>query len=279
MEVIVIPADMQEFKKNREDWNNPVAKMPTNTYRIHNGQIIRGQYSCVEECEGISEFCLDVGVCTLCSQDVYEFIIGLGDKLKAVVFHDNDGYEESKHLPFSHVVASRSITDWSRVVLALRKINFDGMLIFDFGENLFSLPTTLRKTYMEYAREVAGYFSWQIELEKKIKQYDKRVLFGAGNMCRNYMKNYGQDFAPLYTCDNNSSIWGSDFEGLKIHSPEDLKSLDKDVAIFICNIYYEEISKQLRDMGITNPIEYFSDEYMPTLCTDRFDSKDRTIKK
>ena len=90
-------------------------------------------------------------------------------------------------------------------------------------------------------------------------------------MCRNYMKCYGKEFPPLFTCDNNKFRWGEWFEGLKIRPPEALKELDKDCAIFICNIYYKEIERQLRDMGLRNPIEFFNDEYMPSYYFDRLD--------
>lgn len=90
-------------------------------------------------------------------------------------------------------------------------------------------------------------------------------------MCRNYMKNYGEEFPPLFTCDNNSSRWGEEFCGLTIKAPEELKKLPPDCAVFICNVYYREIEAQLRSMGIKNPIEYFNDEYMPTFYTERID--------
>ena len=83
------------------------------------------------------------------------------------------------------------------------------------------------------------------------------------------MKNYGKEYPPRYTCDNNSARWGETFEGLEIKNPEELKDLPEDVTIFICNMYYREIEEQLREMGLKNPIEYFSDEYMPSYHFER----------
>ena len=108
-------------------------------------------------------------------------------------------------------------------------------------------------------------------MKNVLKKYDKRVLFGAGNMCRNYMKCYGEEFPPLFTCDNNKARWGEQFEGLEIKPPECLKELPPDCAIFICNIYYKEIEQQLRETGVSNPIEYFNDEYMPSYYFDRLE--------
>jgi len=126
------------------------------------------------------------------------------------------------------------------------------------------------------AKSIADYFKWQIEIERLLKKYQSRVLFGAGNMCRNYMKCYGEQYPPLYTCDNNNSLWGTDFCGLEVKPPENLKQLPEDCAIFICNIYYREIKQQLDNMGIKNPIAYFNDEYMPTFYFDRLEDMEET---
>lgn len=86
-------------------------------------------------------------------------------------------------------------------------------------------------------------------------------------MCKNYMTAYGETYPPLFTCDNNEKLWGSQVCGLEVKSPEALKDLPEESGIFICNIYYREIEQQLREMGIEN-IEFFNDEYMPSFYLD-----------
>ncbi|MCI8530996.1 MAG: hypothetical protein HFI18_00445, partial [Lachnospiraceae bacterium] len=112
------------------------------------------------------------------------------------------------------------------------------------------------------------YVRWQTGIELLLKRYPSIVLFGAGNMCRNYMKCYGEKYPPLFTCDNNQAVWGTLFCGLEVKPPEALKTIPGDCGVFICNIYYREIEKQLQDMGIRN-IEFFNDEYMPSFYFDR----------
>ena len=34
---------------------------------------------------------------------------------------------------------------------------------------------------------------------------------------------------------------------------------------------HENVKRQLRDMGLRNPIEFFNDEYMPSYYFDRLD--------
>ena len=133
------------------------------------------------------------------------------------------------------------------------------------------LPDNFRRPY--FARSVAEYFKWQIEIEQILKRYSAIVLFGAGNMCRNFIKCYGEKYAPLFTCDNNQVLWGTSFCGLEVKPPEALRSLPEGCAILICNIYYREIEKQLRQMGVGNPIEFFNDEYMPSFYFDRLDTR------
>lgn len=224
-------------------------------------------------------FCMDVGVCNLCGQNMYDFIVTLGERIKAVILRDCNGTREASLLPFTSVAECQSQTDWLNLFRGLRKVAFDGNLVLDFVDTACAFSPILKPQLMSLAKATGEFFQWQIELERKLGQHKSRVLFGAGNMCRNYMKCYGAQYPPLYTCDNNSSIWGTEFEGLVVKSPECLRELPEDTAIYICNVYYREIEKQLRDMGLKNPIEFFNDEYMPTFHFDRIDAKTRRSKQ
>ena len=220
-------------------------------------------------------FCMDVGISNLCGQNMYDFICCLGERLKAVVIRECDGTKDNALLPFTVASNGTSCTDWLNFFRGLRKIAFDGMVIMHFEDTAAATSPMLRSGLVRYAESVAKYFQWQIEMEQQLSRYPSRVLFGAGNMCRNYMKCYGQEYPPLYTCDNNRNLWETEFCGLTVKNPECLKELPKDTAIFICNIYYREIEKQLRDMGLQNPIAFFNDEYMPTFYFDRLTGEGR----
>lgn len=254
-----------------------------NQCRNINGHLIRGMFCDAEETirfidkinleletENLA-FCLDTGNCNICGQEMYDFISILGNRLKAVILRDNDGKTDGSLLPFTSMGTGGSTTDWMSLIRGLRAVHFDGNIILDFHDSICALPNTLRSKYLELVRDMGVYFKWQLEQEKVLAKYTSRVLFGAGNMCRNYMKCYGADYPPLFTCDNNKQRWGDWFEGLEIKPPESLKELNPGCAIFICNIYYQEIEKQLREMGVSNPIEYFSDEYMPSYYSDRLE--------
>ena len=215
-------------------------------------------------------FCLDTDVCTMCGNDMNVFAATLGRYLKAVVLSDSDGYAGGGMLPFTYAPGGVVQTDWLGLIRGLRKIDFDGVLAIQSSGTKKAFPLMLSSEILRLSKLVGDYFRWQIQIEQNIKKYKTRVLFGAGNMCRNYMKNYGEKYPPLYTCDNNSKLWGTIFEGIEVKSPEELKKLPADCGIFICNIYYSEIEAQLREMGIEN-IEYFNDEYMPSYYFDRLE--------
>lgn len=256
-----------------------------NQCRDYNGHMLRGvcadPYQAADWVDQLNEgagetrfgFCMDVGACSLCGQNMHHFALTLGDRLKAVVLRDCDGNHESALVPFTSAGQGQARTDWLNLFRGLRRIGFQGELIMDVKDTVNAFPHFLRPEALKLAKTIADYFKWQIELEQVLQKYPARVLFGAGNMCRNYMKCYGEKYPPLYTCDNDRAIWDTDFCGLKVKAPEALKELPEDCAIFICNVYYKEIREQLQSMGIKNPIEYFNDEYMPSFYFDRLEMK------
>lgn len=213
-------------------------------------------------------FCLDTGICSICGNNIQTFINTLGNRIKAVILRDNDGHRDVSMLPFTYACSG---TDWLGVIRGLRDINFDGELAVDFSSTYASFSPLLRPALYPLVKRTAEYFKWQVGMENNLKKYKKFVLFGAGNMCRNYMKCYGEKYPPLFTCDNNPKTWGTIFEGLEVKNPEALKQLPKDCCVVICNIYYREIETQLHEMGIEN-IGYFNDEYMPSFYFDRLDN-------
>lgn len=224
-------------------------------------------------------FCMNTGTCNLCGQNMYDFAVTLDSRIKAVILRDCNGNQDTSMLPFTCVNDNTSQTDWLNLIRGLRKIRFDGELIMDFSDTAAAFSPILKPQLLVLAKSIADYFKWQIEIESLLDKYPSRVLFGAGNMCRNYMKNYGEKYPPLFTCDNNRNIWGQTFEGLEIKNPECLKDVSSDTAIFICNVYYREIEEQLRGMGLKNPIEYFNDEYMPSFHFNRIDTVTRKLDK
>jgi sugar phosphate isomerase/epimerase len=262
---------------------NNVTILLENQYRNFNGHKIRGMFSNEKEtCQWIDRLneiageerfgvCMNTGTFNICGQDMQNYAHFLGNRVKAVILRDSYANHDVSMVPFTAVIQGQSQTDWLSLIRGLREIGFDGGLILDVADTASAFSPILRPQLLYLAKAVAEYFSWQINIENQLKKYKAIVLFGAGNMCRNYMKCYGEKYPPIFTCDNNPKLWGSDFYGLEVKSPEALKEIPSDWGIFICNIYYREIEQQLKDMGIKNNIDFFNDEYMPSFYFDRLE--------
>lgn len=213
-------------------------------------------------------FCLDMGICNLCRQDIQGMVLSLGSRIRGVILTENDGEHMARLLPFTSAYMRQSTMDWLGLIRGLRRTGFDGFLILETTDTTVAFSPLLQPSLAAVYSALLDYFALQIGIENDLKKYEKIVLFGAGNMCRNYMKCYGEKYPPLFTCDNNPKLWGSRFEGLEVKNPEELRHLPGDWGVIICNMFYREIEAQLRSMGIEN-IGYFNDEYMPSFYFDR----------
>lgn len=207
--------------------------------------------------------CFDVGTANLCGQDLRDCIAALGRRVKAVCLRDCDGRSEASLLPFT-AIRQDCTTDWRGVVWGLRDIAFDGLLVYDLASTMGAFPVALRQYILTLAKEMAAYFAWVLQIEARLQKYSAVVLFGAGNMCKNYMEFYGAKYPPLFTCDNDQALWGTRAHGLEVKPPEALKTLPAGCGVFVCNMYYYEIERQLQEMGV-GPVECFNDEYLPPL--------------
>lgn len=223
-------------------------------------------------------FCLDIGSCNLCGQNMQSMVAALGSRIQAVILTENDGQKMAKLLPFTNAYNRSSTMDWLSVIRGLREISFDGYLILETVDTTVAFSPLLQPYLYPLYKAILDYFEMQIHIERDLKKYEHIALFGAGNMCRNYLKCYGDKYPPLFTCDNNPKLWGTEFEGLAVKNPEELKNLPENSGVIICNIFYREIEAQLRSMGITN-IGYFNDEYMPSFYYDRLKREDLDEKK
>lgn len=76
------------------------------------------------------------------------------------------------------------------------------------------------------------------------------VLWGAGNMCDHYLRNFGEVHRPEWIIDNNSDKWGTEKAKCPIVGPDILQQYEPEkIHLVICNIYYAEIVSQVKKMG------------------------------
>lgn len=100
-----------------------------------------------------------------------------------------------------------------------------------------------------------GYEVWKKRFTKVFDDIEDKiiVLFGTGNMLKDYESYTHGACQPAFYVDNNKSKWGTTLQGREIKSPQALLEVPPDkLRLIICNIYYREIGEQLRGMGIND---------------------------
>ncbi|KEI97157.1 hypothetical protein N494_12900 [Clostridium botulinum A2B7 92] len=75
------------------------------------------------------------------------------------------------------------------------------------------------------------------------------IIFGASKLGQYVYDILKGKYNIVNFCDNNSNKWGNYLNGIKIISPEVLRTIG-DATIIIASTYYKEISSQLNHMGI-----------------------------
>ena len=99
------------------------------------------------------------------------------------------------------------------------------------------------RPYGEYSRKLAGMFE---EIRGK-----KIILFGAGMMCEDYMKKWGNRYRPDFLVDNDENKWGRQRFGIPVKEPGEILAVPKEKRrLIVCSFYYKEIERQLAQMGI-----------------------------
>lgn len=93
---------------------------------------------------------------------------------------------------------------------------------------------------------------------------DSLILFGTGKLGRRTLKGLRElGIEPLAFCDNNSGIWGSDIEGLKVLPPEQAVREFGAQAAFVVTIWndtlghpLDEVREQLQSYGSCTVVSF-----------------------
>ena len=114
-------------------------------------------------------FCFDTGHANLLGLDFEDFITTLGDRLKVLHIHDNDGIRDLHQIPFtfSRARENTSSTDWTGFIKGLRNIQFNGVLNFETGPVLHTFPTELKQDALKMIAKIGKYFSNKVTEESE----------------------------------------------------------------------------------------------------------------
>lgn len=76
-------------------------------------------------------------------------------------------------------------------------------------------------------------------------------LFGSGNFTKKFLSQFGSDYEIEGILDNNPEKWGAELSGIKIYSPEYLRSLSAGTyKVIVCIKNYVPVMKQLKELGV-----------------------------
>lgn len=111
-------------------------------------------------------FCFDTGHANIVGIDFESFITRLGNRLKVLHIHDNDGIADLHQIPFTFTRTreNRSSTDWEGFIQGLRNIRFDGVLSFETAPVLTAFPEPLKRNALGLIADIGRYFKDKIRL-------------------------------------------------------------------------------------------------------------------
>ena len=173
-----------EIKKNLEYFTElaPAAKEAgvviclENLFTWENGRVFTG--ACTDENEtvfymkelnskfqGQFGFCLDTGHANLMRKNLREYINIIGDYIKILHIHENDGVRDLHAMPFTYVSnwGSPSLSDWDGVIDGLADIGYDGTLNCETGPVFFALPERLHDPARKFMYETGAYLRDEIK--------------------------------------------------------------------------------------------------------------------
>ena len=106
-------------------------------------------------------FCFDTGHANLVHLDFEKFITTLGNRLKVLHIHDNDGWRDLHQIPFAFTKTreNKAATDWEGFITGLRMINYNGVLNFETGPSLTAFPEELREDVLSFVAKIGQYFA------------------------------------------------------------------------------------------------------------------------
>lgn len=177
-------SEEEEWKRTEEfiDSIAPMAKEMgiiiciENLYESIGGHLVEGPCcnvrKAVERIDRINDryhaevlgFCFDTGHANLVGIDFESFLTALGDRLKVLHIHDNDGIQDLHQIPFTFTKTreNKSSTDWEGFIRGLRNIGFDKTLSFETAPVLKAFPEEVKQDALQFIARIGKYFVGEI---------------------------------------------------------------------------------------------------------------------
>lgn len=176
---------LEEYKENMEFFQSLIPSVKKhgvkicleNLYDGFGGRICEGvcadPYQAAEYVDKLNQaageecfaFCFDTGHANILGKNMKEMISVLGNRIKAVHIHDNDGIRDLHQLPFTFTkeLAGEVSTDWNGFLCGLREIGYSGVLSFETFGVLKCFPEELWDSALRLIADIGRYLAERLE--------------------------------------------------------------------------------------------------------------------
>lgn len=114
--------------------------------------------------EELFGFCFDVGHANVLGKNMYQSVLTIGDRLKILHIHDNDGVSDLHTLPYTFMRSWSGVsTDWEGFLRGLKEISYKGVLSFESGRCMEGFPLELHPSVLKLTADIGKYFAKRLE--------------------------------------------------------------------------------------------------------------------
>lgn len=114
--------------------------------------------------EELFGFCFDVGHANILGKNLCQAVVALGDRLKILHIHDNDGISDLHTMPYTFMRGWSGLgTDWDGFLKGLREIQYQGVINFETFRCMLGFPAELHPAVLKLQADMGRYFSKQID--------------------------------------------------------------------------------------------------------------------
>lgn len=109
-------------------------------------------------CDANVKVCLDLGHANVMGEDLYETVTMLGDDLRCLHIHDNNGVSDLHSIPYCGNM------DWELLLRGLKEINFQGVISLETVIPT-KMPEPMKSNMQRGLADIARYFALKVSGE------------------------------------------------------------------------------------------------------------------
>lgn len=113
--------------------------------------------------EEVFGFCFDVGHANILGKNLYQAVLAMGNRLKILHIHDNDGISDLHTMPYTFARSWNPVsTEWEGFLKGLKEIRYQGVINFEVFRCMQSFPVELHPAVLRLFADMGHYFSKRI---------------------------------------------------------------------------------------------------------------------